>query len=103
MLGVRRGDRVGLLSQNSLEMVDLIGAVALLGAILLPVNFRLNADEIAFVLSDGGPVVIVAGAEYHEAIVALKGGRRRPSARRAAVAGWNAHCAEFSGASLETR
>ena len=67
-------------------MVDLIGAVALLGAILLPVNFRLNAAEIACVLSDGGPVVIVAGAEYHEAIVALKGGRRRPSARRAAVA-----------------
>lgn len=72
-LGVNPGDRVGILSQNSLEMVDLIGAVAWLGAILLPVNFRLNADEIAFVLSDGGPVVIVAGAEYHEAIVALKG------------------------------
>ena len=37
-------------------MVDLIGAAALLGAILLPVNYRLNADEIAFVLADGAPV-----------------------------------------------
>jgi acyl-CoA synthetase (AMP-forming)/AMP-acid ligase II len=72
-LGVGPGDRVGILSQNSLEMVDLIGAVALLGAILLPVNFRLSPDEIAFVLSDGAPVVIVAGAEYQDAIVALKG------------------------------
>jgi acyl-CoA synthetase (AMP-forming)/AMP-acid ligase II len=72
-LGVGRGDRVGVLSQNSLEMVDLIGAVALLGAILLPVNFRLNSDEIAFIFSDGGPVIIVAGAEYHDAIAALKG------------------------------
>jgi long-chain acyl-CoA synthetase len=72
-LGVSPGDRVGILSQNSLEMVDLIGAVALLGAILLPVNFRLSPDEIAFVLSDGAPVVIVAGAEYQDAIVALKG------------------------------
>jgi acyl-CoA synthetase (AMP-forming)/AMP-acid ligase II len=72
-LGVGRGDRVGILSQNSLEMVDLIGAVALLGAILLPVNFRLSADEIAFVLSDGAPVVVVAGPEYQDAIVALKG------------------------------
>ena len=66
------GDRVGIVSQNSLEMVDLIGAVALLGAILLPVNFRLNPEEIAYVLSDGAPV-IVAGADYHDAIGALKG------------------------------
>ncbi|MGH6642868.1 MAG: AMP-binding protein, partial [Bradyrhizobium sp.] len=72
-LGVSPGDRVGILSQNSLEMVDLIGAVALLGAILLPVNFRFNPDEIAFVLSDGAPFIIVAGVEYHDAIVALKG------------------------------
>jgi acyl-CoA synthetase (AMP-forming)/AMP-acid ligase II len=72
-LGVSPGDRIGVLSQNSLEMVDLIGAVALLGAILLPVNFRLNQDEIAFVLSDGAPRVVVAGAEYHGAILALRG------------------------------
>lgn len=72
-LGVSPGDRVGVLSQNSLEMVDLIGAVALLGAILLPVNFRLNPDEIVFVLSDGAPCIVVAGAEYHDTIVALKG------------------------------
>jgi acyl-CoA synthetase (AMP-forming)/AMP-acid ligase II len=72
-LGVRTGDRVGVLSQNSPEMVDLIGAVALLGAILLPVNFRLNAEEIAFVLSDGAPAVIVAGADYTDAVGALKG------------------------------
>ena len=72
-LGVSPGERVGILSQNSLEMVDLIGAVALLGAILLPVNFRHNPDEIAFVLSDGAPVVMVAGADYHDAICALKG------------------------------
>jgi acyl-CoA synthetase (AMP-forming)/AMP-acid ligase II len=72
-LGVSHGDRVGILSHNSLEMVDLIGAVALLGAVLLPINFRLSRDEIAFVLSDGAPVVIVAGAEYQDAIVALRG------------------------------
>ncbi|MEA3134088.1 MAG: hypothetical protein QOG17_1934 [Gammaproteobacteria bacterium] len=72
-LGVGRGARLGILSQNSLEMVDLIGAVALLGAILLPVNFRLNPDEIAFVLADGAPVLIVAGADYRDALSALKG------------------------------
>jgi acyl-CoA synthetase (AMP-forming)/AMP-acid ligase II len=69
--GVRPGDRVAILSQNSLEMIDLIGAVAMLGAILLPVNFRLNADEIGYVLADGAPVLAIAGPEYQETIAGL--------------------------------
>jgi len=79
-IGVRSGDRLAVLSQNSLEMVDLIGATALLGAILLPVNYRLSPEEIAFVLADGAPVVIVAGDGCHDAIAALKG--TLPSVRR---------------------
>ena len=43
-LGVSPGDRVGILSQNSLEMVDLIGAVAL-AEHPARVNFRLNARD----------------------------------------------------------
>ncbi len=70
--GVNSGDRVAILSQNSLETIDLIGAVARLGAILLPVNFRLNAEEIGYVLADGAPVLVVAGSEYQEIIAALK-------------------------------
>ena len=84
-LGVGRGDRVGILSQNSLEMVDLIGAVAWLGAILLPVNFRLSPDEIAFVLADGAPVVVIAGDGYQDAIAGLK--QSLPSVRHFAGVG----------------
>ena len=69
--GVKPGDRVAILSQNSLEMIDLIGAVALLGAILLPVNFRLNAEEIGYVLADGAPVLVIAGPEYQQTIAGL--------------------------------
>ena len=72
-IGVRSGDRLAILSQNSLEMIDLIGATALLGAILLPVNYRLSPEEIGFVLADGAPVIVVAGVDYHDAVVALKG------------------------------
>jgi len=78
--GVKPGDRVAILSQNSLEMVDLIGAVARLGAILLPVNFRLSAEEIGYVLADGAPVLMVAGPEYQEIVAALKASL--PSVRR---------------------
>ena len=78
--GVKPGDRVAILSQNSLEMIDLIGAVARLGAILLPVNFRLNAEEIGYVLSDGAPVLVIAGPEYQETIAGLAA--TLPSARK---------------------
>ena len=61
-------------------MIDLIGAVARLGAILLPVNFRLNAAEIGYVLADGAPLVVVAGPEYQEIVAALEASL--PSVRR---------------------
>jgi long-chain acyl-CoA synthetase len=69
--GVQPGDRVAILSQNCVEMVELIGAVAVIGAILLPVNYRLNADEIAFVLGDGAPVVLVSGPEYRDIVAGV--------------------------------
>ncbi|UYO55069.1 AMP-binding protein [Rhodopseudomonas palustris] len=69
--GVQPGDRVAVLSQNCIEMVELIGAVALIGAILLPVNYRLNADEIAFVLGDGAPGVVVAGTDYRDIVAGV--------------------------------
>lgn len=89
--GIEPGDRVAILSQNSPEMVDLIGAVAALGAILLPVNFRLNAEEIGFVLADGTPKLVVAAPDYQEIIATLK--TSLPSVRR--YFGIGSHAAPF--------
>lgn len=52
--GIRHGDRVGLLSTNSVGFFELVFAVARAGAVLVPINFRLSAREIAFILSDSG-------------------------------------------------
>ena len=60
--GVRPGDRVGVVSQNNLEFIDLYGAVARLGAILVPVNWRLSADEVAYVVADAAPKIVIADA-----------------------------------------
>jgi len=46
-LGVRRGDRVALLMENGVEILDLLFACGRLGAILVPLNWRLAAREIA--------------------------------------------------------
>ncbi len=63
-LGVRRGDRVALLMENGVEILDLLFACGRLGAILVPLNWRLAAREIADLMRDVEPSLVVAGPEY---------------------------------------
>ena len=48
------GDRVAILSYNRLEFLEVIMAAAKLGLILVPLNWRLTASELAFILNDSG-------------------------------------------------
>ena len=52
--GINKGDRIGALGKNSLEYFLLYGAAAALGAIMLPINWRLSADEVGYNLNDCG-------------------------------------------------
>jgi fatty-acyl-CoA synthase len=61
--GVERGDRVALLMQNSIEFIETIYGVWRLGAIAVPVNFRLAAAEVEHVLVDSGASAAVVDAE----------------------------------------
>lgn len=65
--GVRPGDRVALLCLNSPQMMEVYIAVAKLGAISVPVNFRLHPDEIAYVLTDSGATLLFASTPFVEA------------------------------------
>jgi acyl-CoA synthetase (AMP-forming)/AMP-acid ligase II len=60
--GIEPGDRIALSSQNNLEFVNLYGAAARLGAIVVPINWRLSAEEIAYVAGDAAPKVVIADA-----------------------------------------
>jgi len=57
--GLRHGDRLAVLMMNSVEMIETIFAGWRLGAIVVPVNFRLVADEVRFILGDCGASIIV--------------------------------------------
>jgi fatty-acyl-CoA synthase/long-chain acyl-CoA synthetase len=58
--GVAEGDRVAVLGLNSRELVESYLATLRVGAICVPVNFRLVADEVAYLLADSGAVAVVA-------------------------------------------
>jgi len=69
---IKKGDRIGVLGKNSLEYFLLYGAAAALGAIILPINWRLSADEINFILNDCEPVVLFVDGEYQDLIEGRK-------------------------------
>jgi len=61
---IKQGDRIGILGKNSLEFFLLYGATAAVGAILLPINWRLSAEEMVFNLNDCAPKILFVDAEY---------------------------------------
>ena len=62
-LGVSTGDRVALLCRNRIEFFELLFACARLGAILVPLNWRMPAHELVPLLADCGAQWLIHGAE----------------------------------------
>jgi len=78
-LGVHRGDRVAILALNSDRYFELMYALPWIGAVLVPINTRLAAPEIEYILNDSGAVALfVDGAMAHH-LTALDG--KIPSVR----------------------
>jgi fatty-acyl-CoA synthase/long-chain acyl-CoA synthetase len=64
--GVGTGDRIAVLALNGMETWETYLAGVRLGAIVVPVNFRLVADEVAYVLTDSGATALVVDAAMAE-------------------------------------
>ena len=70
--GLKKGDRIGIFGKNSLEYFLLYGAAAALGVIVLPINWRLSADEAVFNLNDGAPDFLFVDPEYQDMFEGIK-------------------------------
>lgn len=71
-VGLKKGDRIGILGKNSLEYFLLYGAASALGLIVISINWRLSADEVENNLKDGTPKVVFADPDFQELINGLK-------------------------------
>ena len=68
--GTAPGDRVATLLKNGIEFVETYFALAKIGAIMVPVNWRLVAAEITYILSDSGALALVYDSDF-DATVSL--------------------------------
>jgi len=66
-LGLQRGDRVGILDKNSAAYFELFFALDKAGLVAAPINWRLTPNEVAGIIADAEPKLIVAGPEFKAA------------------------------------
>jgi len=71
-LGLKYGDRLAVLAHNRLEFLETIMAAAKLGLILVPLNWRLTASELGFILKDSRTEALIYGQELADLAQAVR-------------------------------
>ena len=71
-MGVRQGDRVAYIAPNTHAQLESFYAVPQLGAVLVPINFRLVADDFRYLLQHSGAKVVCAGADHIAAVDSIR-------------------------------
>ncbi len=77
-LGIEKGDRVAVMLENCPEFIDLYLACSRLGAIFVPLNFRLAPPELDFTLRNCRPRLFIFGSHFAETVFSLNLNQRRP-------------------------
>jgi O-succinylbenzoate-CoA ligase len=72
--GIRPGDRVTTLLKNGIEFVETYFAVAKIGAVMVPINWRLVAGEISYILQNSGAKALVYDSDFDATVNSLQGG-----------------------------
>lgn len=62
--GVQKGARVAVFLMNGTEIIEVMFACAKIGAIFVPINFRLSIEEVEYILKDSGAAVFIYQNEY---------------------------------------
>jgi len=70
--GVRQGDRVAFLGFNQPAFVVTLFAAARLGAIFVPLNFRLSGPELRYIINDAGPHTLIVDAPHRPVIDTIR-------------------------------
>lgn len=72
--GVTKGDRVGTLMMNSTDMVEVYTACVRIGAVFLPLNWRLTQPELQFIINDAEPSMLIHDHGFRDIALAVVAG-----------------------------
>jgi fatty-acyl-CoA synthase len=71
-LGVARGDRVAYIAPNTHSHLESFYGVPQIGAVLVPINYRLSGEEFAYIINHSGATVVCAHEDYLECVDGLR-------------------------------
>ena len=71
-LGIRQGDRLGILQVNCPQYIEIYFAAASVGAILVPLNFRAKADELSYMINHAEAKALFVGSRYLDMVEGLR-------------------------------
>ena len=66
--GIEKGDRIGMLHVNCSQYIETYFAVAKLGAIFVPLNFRAKADELSYMIANAEAKSLFVGSRYLDVV-----------------------------------
>ena len=67
-MGVKKGDRVAYIAPNTHEQLESFYAVPQIGAVLVPINYRLTPEDFVYIASHSGAKVLCVHPDYVEAV-----------------------------------
>jgi fatty-acyl-CoA synthase len=71
-LGVAKGDRVAYIAPNTHAQLESFYAVPQIGAVVVPINYRLTADDFAYIIDHSGATVVCAHSDYLAAVDGIR-------------------------------
>jgi fatty-acyl-CoA synthase len=71
-LGVEPGDRVAYIAPNTHAQLESFYAVPQIGAVLVPINYRLTADDFVYLINHSGAKIVCAHADYLSAVESVR-------------------------------
>ncbi len=71
-LGVKPGDRVATIAPNTHAHLEAFYAIPQIGAVIVPINFRLTAADFAYILKHSGACVVCVHADYLDAVDSIR-------------------------------
>src|SRR5207249_9072183 len=71
-LGVRQHDRVAYIAPNTHAQLESFYAVPQIGAVLVPINYRLTPDDFAYLIQHSGARVVCADIDYLERVDSIR-------------------------------
>ncbi|HXB05154.1 MAG TPA: AMP-binding protein, partial [Candidatus Angelobacter sp.] len=72
-MGVKKGDRVAYIAPNTHEQLESFYAVPQIGAVLVPINYRLTPNDFVYIVTHSGATVLCVHPDYMEAVDSVRG------------------------------